>query len=150
MAKLVAKLPRLGVDIRDIWPYNEPMQKRNTQTAIKRIFRICKVCKHRSTRDYTVETGEFLWARGWCPYIEQYRMDGDIRITLADDCNARCAGCGAYASDGYHATYTLRSLKHVKIDADHECDDRCRRATSDHCTCACGGKNHGIAHLEYA
>lgn len=41
----------------------------------------------------------------------------------------------------------------MKVDAvrgivtDHECDPRCEGATGPNCECACGGMNHGAAHV---
>ena len=33
------------------------------------------------------------------------------------------------------------------IRTDHKCDARCEASTSGKCECACGGANHGRAHL---
>lgn len=33
-----------------------------------------------------------------------------------------------------------------RVDESRRCDTRCQSATTGACECACGGKNHGIAH----
>lgn len=126
-----------------MYTYSDP---KIVSTTTKRVFRVCKVCKHRETIDYTLEICEMIWKGSPERFYREYRMDGDTRIEHSTDRNRRCSNCGAWASDGYKSNFTERTLKTVKLDETHICDDRCKMATSDTCVCSCGGEYHGIAH----
>lgn len=109
-------------------------------TTTQRIFFTCQNCEARWTFDYTVDTVEQLWRGKHLASLVSYRMDGDRKQERYNDAAMRtCSECGAKGAKE-------KALGRIKLSPDHVCDDRCRMAISEHCTCSCGGENHGIAH----
>jgi hypothetical protein len=78
---------------------------------------------------------------------EQYRLviniryEGDQLITADDDVRRPCPHCGAAPRQVKRVP-----LRRITVSHTHPCDDRCKRAVSDTCTCSCGGANHGVDH----
>lgn len=46
-----------------------------------------------------------------------------------------------------HGAVTIRVTPIKGTATDHTCDDRCMSARGPVCECACGGSNHGAAHV---
>jgi len=85
-----------------------------------------KFCKHKWGYDYRYdnERNEF------------YRLDANGKRISAEQ-DAICPKCG---NDGKYAKKrTLRATYHPG----HRCTASCKNATSDECTCVCGGSSHG-------
>ena len=114
--------------------------KSTIATTTQRVFFTCRACEAHWTFDYTADTVEQLWRGERLANVVIYRMDGERKQEWYNDREMRtCATCGSMETKE-------KRLGRIKIVADHVCDERCRMAANEHCTCSCGGENHGVAH----
>lgn len=112
---------------------------------IERHYCTCYACKEVTTIDFHVIIWEFKWWNNqmkknvWEPRQSIYRIHSDGETAVKNTYIAVCPRCGA----GKPKNSELKASK-CKTNKNHVCDDKCQTAHSDSCTCACGGKNHGI------
>lgn len=59
--------------------------------------------------------------------------------------NNASLGVYAHCDEFGHKAFRLYEIK-GKYNPDHQCDDRCKFAKGNECTCSCGGANHGRGH----
>lgn len=113
-------------------------QGMQAQPATRRVFFVCRSwqagddgkrrrCGHRWAYDYLLS-----------PEGVYERLDGEgHRHSLADDqATRRCPSCG-------QSFVSVRILR-ASFRPGTRCTNTCKHATSDHCECVCGGRNHGI------
>lgn len=69
---------------------------------------------------------------------------GEARRVQPEDANVPL-GVYAHCDQRGHKAFRLYEITGT-YNPNHKCDDRCKFAKGNECTCACGGANHGTGH----
>jgi hypothetical protein len=112
--------------------YIPQIKKEMVNTRVERKFISCNCCKQKSTIDFVVDV---FYNPNHILIVEYTAENGEIdnKISIYG-----CPCCKA------KLTGKVKTLKTIKYDANHKCDDKCKNAVSEECTCSCNGLNHGI------
>lgn len=104
----------------------------NAKTTVRVIYR-CATCGD-------VRAYDFRPRAGMRPVLGNLvRFDAADNGLRAPYAYRLCPTCG------WRGEVTWKAVKGMVSGT--ACNEACREAHKDHCTCACGGANHGSAHL---
>ena len=106
------------------------LDTRTLARRVERRFVTCFQCHKTSTLDLTVHVWEFKWFNwqyGRDVWEDRVEYTDESRKEYPDGYIAQCPLCGASRPSN-------RRLK-AKYSAKRECNDKCRDAISDTCTC---------------
>lgn len=100
-----------------------------------RLIYHCRRCGF--TTAQTISCDLTIRGQGYISYMSCH-PDHEVARSIMD-----CPNC--IHPRGWH--YVIRANAVIgRVNTDIECSDDCRCATSAHCSCSCGGRNHGAAY----